>query len=146
MASPPDGCQSSGWIFPVLSTDEAWCWGPWSVQRPEPAAPAMHEELSSICEAVKATGEQIATALAGVTAARDKIGGDAASAPTMFSVEELARRWNVDDKTIRRAIQLKQIPVVRVGTKIIRICRAAIEEIERGRDAPLRGNDGGKSR
>ncbi len=63
-------------------------------------------------------------------AARDKITGDAAPSPTLFSIEELARRWAVNIKTIREAIRLGQVPVVRIGKRVVRIPRAAVEKLE----------------
>jgi excisionase family DNA binding protein len=56
----------------------------------------------------------------------------------VLSVQDLAKRWAVDVKTIYQAIELGQIPVIRVGKRVIRIPRAFIERLEQGRVVPER--------
>jgi len=56
----------------------------------------------------------------------------------VLSVQELAQRWRVDVKTIYQAIELGQIPVIRVGKRVIRIPTAAIERMEQGRAVPVK--------
>lgn len=51
----------------------------------------------------------------------------------VLTAQELARRWEVDIKTIYQAIELGQIPVIRVGKRVLRIPRMAIERLEQGR-------------
>ena len=51
----------------------------------------------------------------------------------VLSVQELATRWNVDVKTIYQAIELGQIPAIRVGKRVLRIPRMVIENLEQGR-------------
>ena len=51
----------------------------------------------------------------------------------VLTAQELAKRWNVDVKTIYQAIELGQIPVIRVGKRVLRIPRMAIEHLEQGR-------------
>lgn len=51
----------------------------------------------------------------------------------VLSVQELAKRWNVDVKTIYQAIELGQIPAIRVGKRVLRIPRMVIENLEQGR-------------
>ena len=52
----------------------------------------------------------------------------------VLSVQELAERWKVDVKTIYQAIELGQIPVIRVGKRVLRIPRSVIERLEQGQD------------
>lgn len=49
--------------------------------------------------------------------------------PAMLTVEQLAKRWGVNHKTIYAAIQAKQIKVLRLG-RIIRIPRSVVERLE----------------
>lgn len=64
----------------------------------------------------------------------------------MITVEELAVRWDVDVKTVYKAIQLGQIPAVRVGRKVLRIPRSAVESLEAGQTPPSpRGGNRGSS-
>ena len=53
-----------------------------------------------------------------------------------MSVQELADRWQVDVKTIYQAIELGQIPVIRVGKRVLRIPRDFIERLEQGCEVP----------
>ena len=50
----------------------------------------------------------------------------------VLSVQELAERWAVDVKTIYQAIELGQLPAIRLSRRVIRIPTAAIEALERG--------------
>lgn len=54
----------------------------------------------------------------------------------VLSVQELARRWGVDVKTIYQAIERGQLPAIRIGKRVIRIPRAIIEQMEQGRVVP----------
>ena len=54
----------------------------------------------------------------------------------VLSVQELADRWQVDVKTIYQSIELGQIPVIRVGKRVLRIPRSVIEELEQGCEVP----------
>jgi excisionase family DNA binding protein len=47
----------------------------------------------------------------------------------MLTVEDLAERWGVNHKTIRDAIQMKQIVALRLG-RALRISRAHVETLE----------------
>jgi excisionase family DNA binding protein len=38
--------------------------------------------------------------------------------PAFFTVKELAERWQVSGKTVRRLIARKEIPVHRIGSQI----------------------------
>jgi excisionase family DNA binding protein len=61
----------------------------------------------------------------------------------MFTVEELAHRWGVNVKTIYNGIAAKQVPVVCLGRRVIRIPVAAIEQLEqKGRVEPHGGTHG----
>ena len=51
---------------------------------------------------------------------------------SVLSVQELAARWFVDVKTIYQAIELGQIPAIRIGKRVLRIPRSAIERLEQG--------------
>ena len=51
--------------------------------------------------------------------------------PPVLSVRQLAERWAVDVKTIYRAIELGQLPAIRLSRRAIRIPMAAIEALER---------------
>lgn len=62
-------------------------------------------------------------------------GGLHAGRPVL-SIQELSERWGVDVKTIYRAIELGQLPVIRIGKRVIRIPRAIIEQMEQGRVVP----------
>lgn len=54
----------------------------------------------------------------------------------MMSVEELAERWRVDVRTIRKAIARREVIAIRVG-RTIRIARSHIEKLEQfGPGAP----------
>ena len=52
--------------------------------------------------------------------------------PPVLSVQQLAERWAVDVKTIYQAIELGQLPSIRLSRRVIRIPVAAIEALERG--------------
>jgi excisionase family DNA binding protein len=53
----------------------------------------------------------------------------------VLSVKQLAERWCLDQKTIREAIELGQVPAFRVGRRRLLIPLAAVEELEQGRVA-----------
>ena len=63
-----------------------------------------------------------------------------------YTVETLATRWEVDAKTVYAAIAAKQVPVVRLGQRVIRIPAAVVHEIEQGRVALPGGIHGHVSR
>ena len=48
---------------------------------------------------------------------------------TMMSVEELAERWGVSQKTIYAAVKNKQVIGLRIG-RILRIARSHVEALE----------------
>lgn len=50
----------------------------------------------------------------------------------MMTVRELAERWKVDVKTIYAAIELGQIPAVRISKRVLRIPRHVVERFEKG--------------
>lgn len=54
----------------------------------------------------------------------------------VIGVTELAKRWGVDQKTIREAIELGQLPSFRVGRRRVLIPLAAVESMEQGRGLP----------
>jgi excisionase family DNA binding protein len=55
----------------------------------------------------------------------------------VLSVEELATRWRVNRKSIYEAIARGELPVVRIGPRIIRVARSVVESIEsQGRAVP----------
>ena len=70
-----------------------------------------------------------------MTRAREKRAGR-----PVLSVKELAERWNVNEKTVREAIELGQLPAFRVGKRRLLIPLAAVEELEQGRVATPGGN------
>ena len=56
---------------------------------------------------------------------------------SVLSVEELAARWRVNRKSIYEAITRGELPVVRIGPRIIRVAVSVVESIEsQGRVAP----------
>jgi hypothetical protein len=67
-------------------------------------------------------------------------------APTMLKPEAVARRWGVNIKTIYAAIRRKQLPVKRLGQRVLLIPRRAVEEIEQGRVALPGGTHGSATR
>ena len=64
---------------------------------------------------------------------------------TMLTCAELAARWGVDIKSVYEGIKLRQIPVVRIGRRIIRIALAVIERIEQGGRVEPHGGTHGRS-
>ncbi len=67
-------------------------------------------------------------------------------APVMLRPEDVARRWGVNVKTVYAAIRRRQLPVKRLGERVLLIPRRAVEEIEQGRVALPGGNHGGATR
>lgn len=59
-----------------------------------------------------------------------------ASEKPVIGVTELAKRWGVDQKTIREAINLGQLPSFRIGRRRVLIPLAAVESMEQGRGLP----------
>ncbi len=53
----------------------------------------------------------------------------------VLTVKELAERWGLNIKTVYEAIELKQVPTIKVGRRRILIPRAWVEEME-GRVVP----------
>jgi excisionase family DNA binding protein len=64
----------------------------------------------------------------------------------MLRPEDVARRWGVNVKTVYAAIRRRQLPVKRLGERVLLIPRRAVEEIEQGRVALPGGNHGGATR
>jgi excisionase family DNA binding protein len=59
--------------------------------------------------------------------------------PVVFSVSELARRWRVDRKTIYEAIARGELPVLRLGARIVRVAREVVLSLaSQGSAAPAR--------
>jgi excisionase family DNA binding protein len=59
--------------------------------------------------------------------------------PAVFSVSELARRWRVDRKTIYEAIARGDLPVLRLGSRVLRVTREVVLSFEsQGSAAPAR--------
>jgi excisionase family DNA binding protein len=56
-------------------------------------------------------------------------------APLMLRPEDVARRWGVNVKTVYAAIRRRQLPVKRLGQRVLLIPRRAVEDIEQGRVA-----------
>lgn len=54
----------------------------------------------------------------------------------VLTVRELATRWGVNVKTVYEAIELGQLPVIRVGRRRLLIPRVVVEELEKGRVMP----------
>lgn len=70
----------------------------------------------------------------------------AGEAITMLTVEQLAKRWCVNAKTIYAAIQAQQLRVLRIG-RVIRVPVDVVEELEsQGRAVPTGGPHVGATR
>ena len=81
-----------------------------------------------------------------VTAASVPCDTIALDAPLMLRPEDVARRWGVNVKTVYAAIRRRQLPVKRLGTRVLLIPRRAVEDIEQGRVALPGGTHGSATR
>jgi excisionase family DNA binding protein len=58
-------------------------------------------------------------------------GGRYSAVQRFYTVDELAARWGVSDRHVRRLVSEKRIPVVRLGGRVVRLDARDVDAFER---------------